>query len=903
MRRFVLRLIAFLRATSADAELDRELTSHVRLLEDSLVANGMSAGDAAAAARRAFGGQFEQVRLRQRDARSFRWLDESWLDLKLGVRLALKYPGLTVIAVSALAVAIGSGAAYLEFVHDLLRAEPPGPDGRRIVAIQYWDAAAGAAEDRLLHDFARWRVGLRSFDELGAYARTRRNVITDDGRAEPVLGVAISASAFRIMRDAPLLGRPLVEEDERPGAPAVAVIGEDLWRARFHADADIIGQRIRIGADAHTIVGVMPASFGFPINQRLWVPLHADDGPVPRFEGAAIRVFGRLAPGVKAETAHAELLAVAQQLDGESPAPSRQLRPVVRPYVQSMIGMSGEDRAQVVVLYAANLVFMALLAVCAVNLATLVFARTAMRESEITVRTALGASRGRIVLQLFAEALILAVGAAGVGLIGAAYVTGWGTEMFRAGAMNNAPLPFWWDTSLSYEAWSYAGLLAVLAALMVGVVPALKATGQQMQARLKHAAAATTLRLGGVWTTVIVAQIALTVIALMSIVSLGWNLYLGGYRNAETVFPRERYLTATVDRDGGLASTSQDSTRTRAELNVSYGRLAERLLAEPGVRAVSYANGYAGTARAEFILEFESIPTPQPANGPLWVKTMAIGHGFFASLNVPIVQGRGFSTADVESERPVALVDETFVRLVLGGMNPIGQRVRRPRDRESPTAGPWYEIIGVVPDLARLHRKTTENAVLYTPASPAGAQPLRLVLAVDADPRAFETRLLVIAAEVDPLLRLDEVMRLDQTDEADRIVFDFLLKALIAVSAVTLLLATAGVYALLSFTVARRTREIGIRAAIGADRRRILTGLFSRAFAQVGLGILAGSVPGVLLVALGAPEVASGSGAAMGIGSGLAIAAFMLTVTALACIVPARRALSVDPTDCLRADS
>jgi hypothetical protein len=464
-------------------------------------------------------------------------------------------------------------------------------------------------------------------------------------------------------------------------------------------------------------------------------------------------------------------------------------------------------------------------------------------------------------------------------------------------------LPFWWDKSLSYEAWSYAGLLAVLAAIMVGVVPALKATGGVMQARLKQAAAGATLRFGGMWTTVIVAQIALTVVALLGIVSLGWNLYLGGYRNAETIFPRERYLTATVVRDAALRSAAPDSAASGAQLMSSYGRLEERLLAEPGVRAVTYANGYAGTARGEFILEFESIAVPQPANGPLWVRTMAVGRGFFESLNVPIVQGRPFSAADIELERPVALVDETFVQLVLGGLNPIGQRVRRPQDGENPVAGPWLEIVGVVPDLARRDRKTTEDAVLYTPASPAGARPLRISVAVDGDPRAFETRLRAVGAEVDPLLRLDGVMRLDETEEADRIALDFLLRALIVVSAVTLLLATAGVYALLSFTVTRRTREIGIRAAVGADQRHILTGIFSRAFAQVGVGIAVGSVPGVLLVALGAPEVASGSGPAMAMASGLAIAAFMLAVTVLACVVPARRALAVQPTDALRADS
>ena len=551
MRRFLLRILAFFRSSSAEADLRREIDSHLQLLEDQFVARGLTAAEARLAARRAFGGQVEQVKERQRDARSFRWIDESWLDLKLGARMLVKFPGITLIAVAALSVAIAAGAAYLEFVNEAIRPSLAIPDGDRVVGIQQWDIAGGRPEHRSLREFVVWREQLKSIELLGAYRPLERNLISEDGRVELVHGVEISPAAFRLIQVSPLLGRPLVNEDERPGSPAVVVLGYDVWRSRFGGDPAILGKAVRLGDETHTVVGVMPDGFGFPINHTLWAPLRVAATEVVTGMGPDIRMFGRLAPGITTQAAESELASIAVRSVAEPGAP-HQLRPQVRPYVPSLWSSIDNGQLQIRILYGANLFFVGLVMLCGANVATLVFGRTVMREAEITVRTALGASRRRIIAQLFAEALVLTTIAASVGLIAASFGLRWGRGNWLAAAGDGGFPPFWWDDRLSAETILYGAALAVLAAVIVGVVPAAKATGSQMQSRLKYAAAGGGgMRFGGGWTVVIVGQVAVTVVFVLSVVAIAMDFLANEYRGGTVAFPREKYLSArlVVDRE------------------------------------------------------------------------------------------------------------------------------------------------------------------------------------------------------------------------------------------------------------------------------------------------------------------------------------------------------------------
>jgi putative ABC transport system permease protein len=768
-----------------------------------------------------------------------------------------------------------------------------------MVGIYNQHVPRGGPADPSPDDFVVWRRELKSVEALGAFQPLERNLITEDGRIEPVRGAAISASAFRLLRILPVLGRPLVEEDERAGAPPVVVLGHELWKGRFDEDPGVVGRTVRLGGVLRTVVGVMPRGFAFPINHSLWVPLGLDARDHEASEGGAVKIFGRLAPGVGLDRAQSELTAIGLRDAAGLPATNQSLRPRIQPYVQSLWLSQQDGVGQMRVLYSLNLFFLGLLGVCAANVATLVFARTVAREGEITLRTALGAGRARIVAQLFAEALVLAVAAAAIGLTVAGLILRSAKAIF-ADTGNGAPLPFWWNDRFAPATLLYVGMLTVLAAGIIGVVPALKATGLRLQAGLKHAAAGgSAMTLGRLWTGVIVCQVALTVVFLLIVVSVGWNLHVGRYGVPAAAFPADRYLGVRLEMDPELptsASAETVQTALRPRFQAAYRELERRLTAEPGVGGVTNASRLPGMDHLRLLVEMNGI-----ADAGRWVRTATVDPDFFETFDAPIVAGRAFDSADVELDRKVAIVDQAFVRQLLHGLAPIGRRVRlTPADDGEP--GSWYEIVGVVRDLTVGQYKTAGDAVLYRPAAADSAYPIHMAVQVRGDPRSLAPRLRSIAAEVDPALRLYGLIPLDELGRTGGLAYSLVVRALAVLGAIALLLSTAGVYSLMSFTVARRTREIGIRAALGADRRRIVVAIFSRALAQVGLGIVAGGLPGTMLVAWGAPEIARGGGLVVGVAAFTAVAAFMLAVSMLACAVPAGRALRIQPTGALRAD-
>ena len=896
LRRFFARLATLFRSKHAEAELAREMDAHLRLLEDQFLARGMSATEARYAARRAFGG-VEQAKEQQRDMRTFRWLAGWPMDLKLGARMLRKTPGLTVIGVFALAVAIGGGAGYMEFVNDMVRPTLPLPQGDRIVSILNWDAAKGDPEPRALYEFSIWREQVRTIEDLGAYTALERNLITETGGGEPVNGVAISASAFRLAATPPLLGRPLLDADEEPGAPPVVVISHDVWQSRLGGDPTVIGRHVRLGRAPHTVIGVMPAGFAFPVRQQIWVPLKLQTTDLRRADGPLMRTFGRLAAGVKLPAAQAELDAIGARLNAEAPTSTRQLWPRVLPFIEAGRA-SKEARLQIAILYAANIFFIGLLALCGANVATLVFARTATRQGEITVRTALGASRGRIVAQMFAEALVLAAIALAVGLLGTRYGVAWIKDAFLE-AQGMTSMPFWWNDSLAPATIFYAALLALLAAVIAGVVPALKATGPAMQGRLKEAAAGGSMRFGGIWTAVLVGQVAVTVVFLASLLALVSNLVSESRAMRSFTFSAKEFLTLTLVADRDAAGNAAAEAAYRARLRSIYDELAERLSRDPAVRHVTYANTYPGRGY-EFILDVEHMPQERNADDPLWVRSPGVAANYFDALGVSILAGRGFTPADVG--QPVAIVDETFVRQVLGGRDPLGVRIRRSQ-RDSAQPGPWHQIVGVVRDLSSAKaNKTSEDAMLYRPVHPEAAMPLRVMVRANGDAVQATTVVRRAAAETDPTLRVYELMPLERIEDTDIATARFFITSTALVAIVALVLAAAGIYAVTSFTLARRTREIGIRLALGAAPRRIVRTLFSRTFAHVGIGVLIGSIPGgVLLWVALAETVGAGLGTTL---AGTAIsAAFVLGVATLTCAIPARRAVRIQPTEALRADT
>ena len=363
----------------------------------------------------------------------------SWLDWKLGARLLLKYPALTIIGGLSLAAAMTIGAVGIEVADELLYKRLPFDEGSRVVRLETQDTAASRVEQRVLHDFAIWRRSLKTVTELGAARVSERNVLTGEGRVEALRVAEITASAFPLTRVTPLLGRPLQPADETPGAEPVVVLGYDVWQRQFLDDPAIIGRVVTVGRTARTVVGVMPPRFGFPRNQQLWVPLPIQDA-APR-QGPGVQVFGRLAHGASWQDAAAELDVVSARLAADQPATHAQLRTRVRAFAGRTPGdpLRFEDLAL-------HAVVLLLLGAISANVATLIFARTAMRESEMVVRHALGASRGRVIAQIVTEGLVLALAAAVLGLVVAQTTVRYAWD--QASQLIGDGLPFWVDLRL-----------------------------------------------------------------------------------------------------------------------------------------------------------------------------------------------------------------------------------------------------------------------------------------------------------------------------------------------------------------------------------------------------------------------------------------------------------------------
>jgi predicted permease len=797
----------------------------------------------------------------------------------------------------AIAFAIWLGAGAFEFVGQVIRPTLPLEQGERIVGIHNLNRASAEAETPTLHDFATWRRELSTVEELGAFRLLERNLVSAEGSAEPVEVAETSASAFRVARVPALLGRPLAAADERPDADPVAVIGHDVWQRRFGSDPGIVGREIRLGRDVHTVVGVMPEGFAFPIAQSLWVPLRLDPLASSPGESPRVRVFGRLAPGVSMAEAQAQLALVGRRAAAAQPGTHEHLRPQVLSYARSVMGL---PTLAVVGMGSVNLFLAMLLVLVCGNVALLMFARAVSRESELAVRSALGASRGRIVGQLFVEALVLAAAGALLGLAAVEVGLEW---MFAEIRAQVPQIPFWIRPHLSASTILYSALLTVLAALVAGVVPGLKVT-RGLRARLQRASAGGGgFRFGGIWTAVIVAQVAVTVA--FPVVAFMLHLEVSAIRTVDVGFPDEQYLAVRVEMDAGAPADAAGG-EFRARYAEAVRRLEERLAAEPGVESVTFGESLPRLYHPDRLVELDGggAAPPHPGGPAHRVSAASVAPDFFEAFDAPILAGRGFHSGDHESAARVVVVSRSFVDEVLGGRNPIGRRIRLlPTDaREgssAPEPGSWHEIVGVVQDIGVPGGDFDPTvAGVYHPVAPGGVYPGHLAVRLRGDPAAFAPRLRRLAARLEPGLRLHDVQPLNEAHTAELRFISFWFWLTAAVSGVAMFLSLAGIYAVMAFTVSQRTREIGIRVALGGTAERVVRAIFRRPLGQVGLGIVLGAALSALLVASGERTALTLPSAAVLV----VYAATMMGVCLLACIVPTRRALGVEPTEALKAE-
>jgi predicted permease len=643
-----------------------------------------------------------------------------------------------------------------------------------------------------------------------------------------------------------------------------------------------------MGRTPRTVVGVMPPRFGFPRDQQAWLPLPVQDAP-PR-EGPAVQVFGRLAPGASWQDAAAELGVVSARAAADQPATHAQLRTRVRAFAGRTPGdpLRLEDLA-------VHAIVLLLLGAVSVNVATLMFARTAMRESEMVVRHALGASRARVIAQIVTESLVLALAAALLGVVVAQATVRY--VLVRATEITGESLPFWVDPKLEPASIAYAGLLALVAAAMIGVLPALKATRTAVHRGLQGiTSAGGTMKFGAIWSFIIGAQVAFTLLCLPAAAGISSNVLRGQAKSAE--FPAEQYLTfrLTMDDealagDRGLPDDEQIASR-RA---LAYEAFARRLREEPGVTHVAFGDRLPTTSPEWVPVEMEQDGAPParlPGNYEGGFAMAAVGAGYHDAFGARIVAGRALRAADAGPPTGPVVVNAAFMRVV--GRNPVGLRIRTAQRPGEAEPGAWHEIVGVVTDLWTFPADWSAAAYIYRAASAAELDPVVVAVRVAGDAAPLVPRVAARARQVDAGLHLRDVVTLDDivAQEQRRMVVGSVVFG--GVLLVALVFSAASLYALMAVTVQRRTREIGIRIALGASPRRVLRTVFARAGRQLGGGIIAGDSI-VLLIAWRTGALTTDRFVAL-----VVMSVVMAAVGVLACAAPARRALRVQPTDALR---
>ena len=820
------------------------------------------------------------------------------LDVRLALRLLVKHIGLTVVATIALAFAIWSGIVAFEFYTQIMHPRLPLDGGARIVGIVMVDTAKPGERSPTLHDFVAWRDALTSVQDLAAYRDRNWNVIVGDAAPEPVAVAEITASTFRVVRERPILGRPLVEADEKTGAPWVVVIGHDVWQSRFASDPQVIGRELRLGNVPHTIVGVMPEGFRFPLAHGFWVPLRLDPIDYPPQQSPGLRLFGRLAPDTTLEAAQPELTVLGATLLGrrslgEGGADTQQrLEPRIVPYIDSILGGFAANNTSE--LFFGNMLSVLLVFLVCGNVALLMFARAATRENEILVRTALGAGRRRIMGQLFIEALVLAMVAALVAVTFAQLAWHSLFAMVTENIFDNR-VPFWMHSSVSPRTLVYAALLTLVAAAIAGLLPGLKVTRGIGTSLRQSSPGGGGLRFGGIWTVLIVVQVAVMAIVPMPVIAIYGDVAKWAHAANAGLAPQQ-YLAVTMAMDREKVPGAAGSTFT-AGFTAATQELERRLEAEPGVTGVTVASVLPLMNHAWRAIDIEehSAGGGERTLTRHTLRSASVALDFFDVLDTPILSGRAFHSGDLQAGARTVIVNQSFAQVAFGGSNPVGRRLRftspTPQTATGSENEPWHEVVGVVRDLGvSPDDRGLYKARIYQPLVPGRSHPVRMAVHTMGDPLLFAARLRSIARDVEPTLQISEIARFDQVAAAGARTMTLLFWLFLALALVVVLLSLTGIYAVLSFSASQRTREVGIRIALGGRRRHVIAALFRRPLMQIGLGILIGLVA--------ADRISEGNMVRV-------IAAYgcvVVVVAALATLGPVRRALRIQPLEALRAE-
>jgi len=872
------------RRARVEREMDTELEGFVRMLADEKERSGMSPVDARRAALVEVGG-VEQVKEEARSARAGALIETIARDVRFGVRMALKHPVLSLSVVLTFGLGIGLTTAVFGFIEGLFLKGLPFEGADRIVALGHFDAQQGGRFVRSLNvrDFLDLRERQTVLEGLAAYYGSRVNVSLDGGEPERYLAGFYTAGTFEQLNVRPALGRTFRRGEDTPGADPVVILGYDLWRERFGGSGDVLGRPLRVHGTVRTIVGVMPQGFAFPGRERLYVPLQLDPFAPWKANGPSYQVIGRLPEGRAVREAQTELATLASRLERRGAGSERAPAITGLPFMASQ-----RQRGAPAAVFAMLAAALGVLLIAASNVTNLLLARASARSREVAVRTALGATRWRVVLQLVVEVLVLAGAGAVVGLGLAASGLAWFSSALAAGEED---VKAWISFGLDGRVFWFAAFVTLLAGLASSLVPALRTASADPISVLKDGSGGSSgLRMGRLSSALIMGEVAVSCVLLIacglmvrSVVRLG---------TVDLPFATRSIFTASLT----LPRLDYLDEGARAAF---YERLQARLEAIPGVEAAALSFSLPGSTSSEGPVEIEGRPYSRPSDYTRAQEAVA-GPRYFETFGVAVARGRQFEVSDRRGALPVAVVNERFVRRHFPDGQAIGRRFRPGR---GDTTAAWLTVVGVVPDLLMqgFEELTEDPAGYYTPiAQRAWSGTVCLALRVRGDPMARTSDVRAAVRSLDPNLPLSDVRSMDSHVRRRTWFFRDFGAVFVTFGLSALLLASMGLYGVISFSVARRAREMGVRMALGAVGSQLVWLVLRKGAALLAIGLAIGlalAVPTAGTLSVFLFQVEPRDPLVFG-----AVVATLVGVGLLAAYVPARRVTKVNPVVALSAE-
>jgi putative ABC transport system permease protein len=800
-----------------------------------------------------------------------------WQDMRHGIRVLLRAPRVTAISVITLGVGIGASTTIFSALNGVLLRPLPYHEPSRLVALGESNPAVGAERRVSAPDFIDWWNLNRTLDRIAAY-RPWGFVLTGSEGPERVLGARVSATLFPLLGVGALHGRTFLPDEDRFGSHHVVLVSEELWVRRFGADPGLVGRSLRLNNDLHTVVGIIPAGFQLP-QAELWVPLAFAPYEMEQRGNRALEAVGRLKDGVALAAARDDLNAIARDLREKHPDSNAGWDVTVTSLHQDLVG---KTPASLALLFASAT---ALLLIACANLGNLALTRNVARRRELAIRAALGASRRMIVQQLATESLLTAVAGGGIGLliaiVGTRLLTTLGPEYLpRAG-----------EVTVDARVLGFAVAISLLTGLGLGVIPARGVYRLDLGAAIKTGDAGQPRRGYGLLLRafLVVGQVALALVLLVGAGLLVRSI--GRVLSVETGYTPAHILSLTV--------SLPDSKYPDGQQRIAFfHELTRRVAALPGVLSaglVSHLPLSAGAVDAD--VTFEGLRPQSAAEVPM-AQVNNVDPGYFHTMQIPIVSGRPFDEADRTDARAVAIVDRAFVDRFWPNENPLGHRIHLGATLGADTAR--REIVGVVAPVRSASLESAPRPTIYVPHAQNPWPTMSLIVRTAGHPAAAVGAVRAEILALDPNQPVYNVRPLEQMYSRAWASRRFQVLLLGGFAATALFLAVIGVYGLLALAVAQRTREVGIRLAVGAGRGDILTSVLRQALALVGCGLLMGgaaALAGSRLLTSLLFEVSPLDPLTF-----LAASALLTSAGLFASYLPARQAMRVDPVVALRRE-